>query len=60
MVDIAYAYLGSHTIQSMLCSEFESSDTADSGIISDYNSDGDAASLEEEVDYSKRLQEAMR
>ena len=59
MVDIADAYLGSHTIQSMLCSEFESSGTADSGIISDY-SDGDAASLEEEVDYSKRLQEAMR
>lgn len=58
MVDIEGVYLGSQTIQNMLCSEI--SDTGDSGIVSDYNSDGDAASVAEEVDYSKRLEEAMR
>lgn len=57
MVDIeaAYNYFGSHNIQNMVWS-----DSSDSGIMSDYNSDGDTASVTEEVDYSKRLQEAMR
>lgn len=53
MVDIEGVFL--QTIQNMLCSE-----SSDSGIMSDYNSDCDNVSMAEEVDYSKRLHEAMR
>lgn len=55
MVDIEGVFLGSQTIQNMLCSE-----SSDSGIVSDYNSDGETTSVAEEVDYSKRLEDAMR
>jgi len=61
MVDIEGVYwrsYGSHNIQHMLCRE--SSTSSDSGIVSDCNSDGDTASVAEEVDYSKKLQVAIR
>ena len=61
MVDIEGAYwnyFGSHTIQNVLSSE--SSTSSDSGIVSDCNSDGDTVSVAEEVDYSKKLQDAIR
>lgn len=55
MVDINGFYQGSQTIVNMLCRE-----NSDSGIVSDYNSDWETASLQDDEDYSKRLHEAMR
>lgn len=55
MVDIDGFYQGSQTIVNMLCRE-----NSDSGIVSDYNSDWETASLQDDEDYSKRLHEAMR
>ena len=61
MVDIEgvyWKYYGSHVIQNGLCRE--SSTSSDSGIVSDCYSDGDTVSVAEEVDYSKKLQDAIR
>ena len=59
MVDIEGAYWSySHAFQIVHCSE--SSTSSDSGIFSDCNSDGDAVSVVEEADYSKKLQDAIR
>ena len=58
MVDIEGVYWSSHTIQKM---QMLYSESSDSGIASDYNSDGDTVSVAElEVDYSKKLQDAIR
>ena len=59
MVDIEGAYwryCSSHNIQNVLCSE--KSISSDSGI--DCNSDGDTVSVADEVDYFKKLQDAIR
>lgn len=59
MVDIEGAYwryCSSLTTQNVLCSE--NSISSDSGI--DCNSDGDNVSVAEEVDYFKKLQDAIR
>lgn len=54
MVDIEGVYWR-YTIENMLYSE-----SSDSGIASDCNSDGDTVSVAElEVDYSKKLQDAI-
>ena len=60
MVDIEGAYwrnFGPQAIKIVPCSE-SSTSSADSGIISDYNSD--TVSVAEEADYSKKLQDAIR
>ena len=55
MVDIEGDYRGSKMIHDTLCSE-----SSDSGIMSDASCSSDAGSVEEEEDYYRRLQDAMR